>query len=589
LPQIRYVALCTPVPGGGCDAHGPTCPTPGKRPLVADWANSWTPERPEGNAGVLTGPETGLLVIDVDTWEAGETVARWELPDTFVVKSGRPGGIGRHLYYRWPAGLERVPNRLDGVEVKGAGRQVVAWDSLHASGSRYEKLGGGFAELPDWFVARLRESTPQHSLSEVLDATPEASAALDRLLAVLPDAHELRDGNWEATCPAHADHDPSLVVTASDNRVLVHCRAGCPAGDVMAALGLSLSDLWAREALPQKELAHEKRRLGAPDSLGERFRLTELMAAELGTVRWAVPGMVPDGLTLLAGPPKLGKSWLVLDLAIQVASGGRFLDSDVPQGDALYLALEDNPRRLQGRARMLLAGQAPPERLELWTRAGKLGARDAEGRNVVDQIEAWLDEQADPRLVIIDTLGRVQDGGSLESKDGGYADAVEALAGLQDVAAARGVAVVVITHTKKGGWSATGDPLEAVLGSQGYAGTADSILVLKRERGEPLGQLFVTGREIEEELTHKIRFDDVACRWVVGHELSLEQEIIQAVTAKPFQLTGTGIVRAVGARKQEVLAVLAALEAAGRLIQQEPAGGGWSRWGLPIPNNGGTP
>lgn len=578
MPSIRYIALCTPVVTGGCDAHGPACPTPGKRPLVADWANSWTLERPEGNAGVLTGPETGLLVIDIDTPESDAQYEAWGLPHTFTVLSGRGGGAS-HRYFRWPAGLERVPNRLDGVEIKGAGRQVVAWDSLHKSGMPYTKLGGQFAELPEAFVQRLRTATPQHSLSEVLDATPEASAALDRLLAVLPDAEVMRDGNWQATCPAHADHDPSLVLTASDNRVLVHCRAGCPAGDVMGALGLSLSDLWAREPLPQKPAPEEllKRRLGAAsDSLGTRFRLTELMGAELGSVRWAVPGMVPDGLTLLAGPPKLGKSWLVLDLAIQVAAGGRFLDSDVEQGDALYLALEDNPRRLQGRARMLLAGAAAPERLELWTRAGKLS------NGLIPDIEAWLDEQADPRLVIIDTLGRVQDNGTLDSKDGGYADAVEALAGLQDVAAARGVAVVVITHTKKGGWSATGDPLEAVLGSQGYAGTADSILVLKRERGEELGQLFVTGREIEDETTLKIRFDDEACRWVMGHEMTLEQEILAAVAAKPFQLTGTGVVRAVGARKAEVLAVLAALEATGKLIQAKPEGGGWERWGPPV-------
>jgi hypothetical protein len=571
MPQIRYVPLCTPVAGGGCDAHGPDCATPGKRPLKADWASSWTLERPEGNAGVLCGPESGLLVIDVDTPEALEQYADWELPRTFAVKSGR-GGIGRHFYFRWPEGLERVPNRLDGVEVKGPGRQVVAWDSLHMSGRRYQKLGGTFAELPESFVTRLRGATAQHSLSGVVDATPQAQRALESLLAVLPDAREQRDGNYEATCPAHADHDPSLVVTASGDKLLVTCRAGCTYRDVLDALDWSppaptfdpLDGLVWRRVVPGAE------------HLGTRFSLRDLLACEIAPVRWAVPGIVPDGLTLLAGPPKLGKSWLVLDLAIQVAAGGTFLDSAVEQGDALYLALEDNPRRLQGRARTLLAGAAAPGRLELWTRAGKLS------NGLIPDIEAWLDAQSDPRLVIIDTLGRVQGDGTLDSKDGGYADAVEALAGLQDVAASRGVAIVVITHTKKGGWGNGSDPLEAVLGSQGYAGTADSILVLKRDRGEELGELFVTGREIEEETKLKIRFDDVACRWVVGHEMSLEQEILSVITEKPFQLTGRGVRNAVGRNRDAVEGVLDALEAAGRVIRAKPEGGGWERWGLPV-------
>lgn len=248
MTQIRFIPLCTPVESGGCDAHGPTCPTPGKRPLKADWASSWTMERPAGNAGVLCGPESGLLVIDVDTPESLQQYKAWQLPETFTVKSGRDG-VGYHYYFRWPAGLLRVPNRLDGVEVKGPGRQVVAWDSLHASGRRYERLGGSFAELPQGFVSRLRDSASQHDITGLVDATPEALEALERLLAVLPDAEEQRDGNWQALCPAHDDHDPSLVVTASGDKLLVYCRARCTTDEVLEALGLDMSALWAAPEL----------------------------------------------------------------------------------------------------------------------------------------------------------------------------------------------------------------------------------------------------------------------------------------------------------------------------------------------------
>src|SRR5437764_492629 len=77
---------------------------------------------------------------------------------------------------------------------------------------------------------------------------------------------------------------------------------------------------------------------------------------DLPPVRWAVPEILPEGLTLLAGKPKLGKSWLALSLALSIAAGGVALGKQpLPQGDVLYLALEENARRLQARARQLLA------------------------------------------------------------------------------------------------------------------------------------------------------------------------------------------------------------------------------------------
>src|SRR5581483_3324965 len=577
MPQFRYIPLCSPAPAGGCVEHGADCPTPGKRPLAADWSQHWSLERPEGNAGVLCGPESGLLVIDTDTDEALAQKAAWGLPETFTVKTGR-GGPGYHFYYRWPAGLERVPNRLDGVEIKGPGRQVVAWGSRHKSGGHYELLGGQLAELPAEFVRRLRDATVQHSYDGVLDATPGAESRLERWLAEFPEAEQQHDGDWVMRCPAHDDTDPSLVVTASENRLLVHCRAGCPVEDVVDAVGWNLSDLWAKE-LPTKSLAElVKRPLGTKDDLGTRARLTELLGADLPPVAWAVPDLLPDGLTLLAGPPKLGKSWMVLDIAISVAAGRPVLGRATEPGDVLYLALEDNWRRLQGRARKLLGDTPAPAGLELWTKAGKLD------NGLRPEIEAWMDSVERPRVVIIDTLGRVQGASAwADSKDGGYADAVEALAGLQELAAERHVALVVITHTKKGGWSAGADPLEAVLGSQGYAGTADAILVLKRERGQAEGELFVTGREIDEELTEAVWFDHESCRWIVGSEdyPTLADQILDYLEAKDKRgelanawQTYAQIAAGLHRREVDVMAAVKELEAAGQVASKPRPGRG---------------
>jgi RecA-family ATPase len=92
----------------------------------------------------------------------------------------------------------------------------------------------------------------------------------------------------------------------------------------------------------------------------ETVTAADLMAAELPPVRWGVRGVLPEGVTLLAGKPKLGKSWLALGLCVAVAAGGVALGTrQVEQGEVLYLALEDNRRRLHKRLGKMLCGPAP--------------------------------------------------------------------------------------------------------------------------------------------------------------------------------------------------------------------------------------
>src|SRR4051794_20399267 len=76
-----------------------------------------------------------------------------------------------------------------------------------------------------------------------------------------------------------------------------------------------------------------------------------LMQMHLPPVRYILEGYIAEGLTILAGRPKLGKSWLALDIGIAVAMGGYSLNIKAEQGDCLYLALEDNRRRMQKRLR----------------------------------------------------------------------------------------------------------------------------------------------------------------------------------------------------------------------------------------------
>lgn len=135
---------------------------------------------------------------------------------------------------------------------------------------------------------------------------------------------------------------------------------------------------------------------------GTYFTADELMETHFPEPRWAVPGLIAEGLTLLAGAPKLGKSWLVLGLGITTSSGTPALGKiDSVAGDVLYCALEDTPRRLKSRLVKMLHGEAIPRRLTIATSLPQMP-------QAVDLISEWLDEHLDARLVIVDVLGKIR-------------------------------------------------------------------------------------------------------------------------------------------------------------------------------------
>lgn len=226
-----------------------------------------------------------------------------------------------------------------------------------------------------------------------------------------------------------------------------------------------------------------------------------LLGMEFAPVKYVIPGYVAEGLTILGGRPKLGKSWLALDFGIAVASGGACLGVKCDPGDAVYYALEDNLRRLQDRLRLVLPAndRSNISRLSLHTEAPKINA------GLIEQLDAWRTSVADPRLVIIDTLAMVRPpkGRNQDS----YAADYDALSPLQRWASEHRVAVVVVTHVRK---MEAEDPLEMISGTNGLTGAADSILILNRTTDGT--KLYGRGRDVEE-VEKVIRFD--AGRWFV--------------------------------------------------------------------------
>jgi RecA-family ATPase len=217
------------------------------------------------------------------------------------------------------------------------------------------------------------------------------------------------------------------------------------------------------------------------------------MTLTFNPIKYVVPCVIVEGLTLLAGKPKLGKSWLLLHMAIAVARGGFTLgDIHCAEGDVLYLALEDNLRRLQARMTKLLGLQQWPSRLQFLCEMPRL----AEGG--LAKIKEWIAGAEHPRLVIIDTLAmvRMPNRKDQSTYDADYAAVKE----LRKLANEAGIAIVLVHHLRK---ADADDAFDTVSGTLGLTGAPDTILVLKRDTA---GNIILHGRgrdlvEIEKAVT----------------------------------------------------------------------------------------
>ena len=228
----------------------------------------------------------------------------------------------------------------------------------------------------------------------------------------------------------------------------------------------------------------------------------ELLDADFPDPPWVVPGLLPVGLTLLAGRPKVGKSWLALQLMQAVATGGTFLGQRVQKGACLYLALEDSPRRLQARMRaqqwtardvkadFVTVGEAG----DLLPLNGKAGGAAILAEMIASQHYS---------LVVIDTLSRAVAG------DQNAADVMSAaLAPLQEAAHTYACALALLDHfNKMGGANPYGagpgpevsvDPVLNILGSTAKAAMADCIWGLYKTQGKAGAVLATVGRDTQE-------------------------------------------------------------------------------------------
>jgi hypothetical protein len=293
----------------------------------------------------------------------------------------------------------------------------------------------------------------------------------------------------------------------------------------------------------------------------------EILNTTFKPIMWTLENLLPEGLFLLCAGPKVGKSWMSLQMALATASGGTVLGERATEGDALVLALEDNDRRLQSRLTKLDAGALGAEALGRvqfeteWPRVDQGGAA---------RIGEWLDTHPNARLVVVDVLERVRT--PRTAKGNGYGEDYAALKELKGLTDDRRITILVVHHTRK---ATSDDAMQLVSGTQGLTGAADGVLVLERPRGAKRGTLHIMARDLEREGAFVVEFD--GGRWsMIGSASEVastegQQEVVDLLRARGEALGPSEIAKALGKSRQAVQQMLKRMVDDG-LVRSEPGG-----------------
>ena len=292
--------------------------------------------------------------------------------------------------------------------------------------------------------------------------------------------------------------EPPLASTELDTITRSVCTRYA-AGDPVAA---SLRDAWDDfHDLGEWKETEPK----VPDHLVYES-IASLHSRNVAPPTYVVPGMIPTGITILASPPKFGKSWMCLDLAISVSTGTEFMGQQTNKHGVIYLALEDGDFRLKERSAKVSGGRELSENLWLIKDAPTL----ADG--LLQQLKMLMaDTSINVGMIIIDTLQKIR--GVAGKTEGVYGYDYRELGLLHKFALDNNIAIVLVHHLNKSGDDS--DPVNRLNGSTGVSGAADAIITLSRTKRKDKETLMtITGRDVKErELI--IQMDWGRYRWMI--------------------------------------------------------------------------
>ena len=238
-----------------------------------------------------------------------------------------------------------------------------------------------------------------------------------------------------------------------------------------------------------EEMYRKMRRLTDPHYL-HTLTMTELYQTAYQSRPPIIDGLLYAGAYILAGAPKIGKSFLVAQIAYHVSIGRKLWDFEVHQGTVLYLALEDDYQRIQSRMFMMYGVDDTPN-LHFATVAGRIG------NGLDEQLENFVREHSNTKLIIIDTMQKIREvGGAAYS----YASDYEIIGRLKQFADKYGICVLIVHHTRK---QPAGDGFEMISGTTGLLGCADGALLMQKKKRTALeATIDVVGRDQQDQILY---------------------------------------------------------------------------------------
>ena len=238
-----------------------------------------------------------------------------------------------------------------------------------------------------------------------------------------------------------------------------------------------------------EEMYRRMQRLTDPHYL-HTISMTELYQTAFRSRPPIIDGLLYAGAYILAGAPKIGKSFLVAQIAYHVSTGRKLWNFDVHQGTVLYLALEDDYQRIQSRMFMMYGVNDTPN-LHFATAAGKIG------NGLDEQLENFMREHPDTKLIIIDTMQKIRE---LGGESYSYASDYEIIGRLKQFADKYCICVLTVHHTRK---QPAGDSFEMISGTTGLLGCADGSLLMQKKKRTALGATIdVVGRDQQDQILY---------------------------------------------------------------------------------------
>lgn len=301
------------------------------------------------------------------------------------------------------------------------------------------------------------------------------------------------------------DLDNGIAVTETD--MTVRRPRKSEHGNAAETPGQAYKNDIGSAAPNQKTITSERKKVKHMNKL-QLIDADTLYYKPLAHPKMLIDGVLSDGLAILAGDSKIGKSWMVLWLCLQISRGEAVWGLPTRKTDVVYLALEDREWRVQQRMQELT--DSPPENLRFGFSCGQLGA-ELEG-----QIEEALREFPSTGLIFLDTLQMVRDNAS--AKVNAYAQDYKDLSGLKKLADDHGICIFVVHHTRKERDSS--NIFNDMTGSTGILGVADTGMILRKDdRFGDCATLCITGRDVEEK---KLKMQMRGVRWEITEALSAD-------------------------------------------------------------------